>query len=130
MARVVVVGAGPIGLYSAIMLARAGNNVVVVDRDPGPQNGTWQAPVSCSSGTHFFRHLVRQALLDTAPDLWGCAGRGRRRPMPAARPAGGYDESAGRRSTLKRHCGPARPSSSGCHSAPDTRIASSPSAAA
>ena len=71
MARVVVVGAGPIGLYSAIMLARAGDNVVVVDRDPGPQNGTWQRRgVMQFRHPHFFRHLVRQALLDTAPDLW------------------------------------------------------------
>ena len=68
MARVVVVGAGPIGLYSAIMLARAGNNVVVVDRDPGPQNRTWQRRgVMQFRHLHFFRHLVRQALLDTAP---------------------------------------------------------------
>jgi len=71
MARVVVVGAGPIGLYSAIMLARAGNSVVVVDRDPGPQNGTWQRRgVMQFRHPHFFRHLVRQVLLDTAPDLW------------------------------------------------------------
>jgi 2-polyprenyl-6-methoxyphenol hydroxylase-like FAD-dependent oxidoreductase len=35
--RVVVVGAGPTGLFSAMVLARRGHQVVVVDRDPGPE---------------------------------------------------------------------------------------------
>ena len=38
---------------------------------PGSANGTWQRRgVMQFRHPHFFRHLVRQALLDTAPDLW------------------------------------------------------------
>jgi 2-polyprenyl-6-methoxyphenol hydroxylase-like FAD-dependent oxidoreductase len=72
MARVVVVGAGPIGLYCALMLARSGNDVVVVDRDPGPPAvGDWQRRgVMQFRHPHFFRFVVRQTFVDTAPDLW------------------------------------------------------------
>lgn len=74
-----MVGAGPVGLYSAIVLARGGtgpadvaaDEVVVVDRDPGPTNGGWQRRgVMQFRHPHFFRHLVRSALLDTVPDVW------------------------------------------------------------
>jgi 2-polyprenyl-6-methoxyphenol hydroxylase-like FAD-dependent oxidoreductase len=58
-------------LYSAIVLARHGNEVVVVDRDPGPEHGKWQRRgVMQFRHPHFFRHLVRQTLLDSAPDVW------------------------------------------------------------
>jgi 2-polyprenyl-6-methoxyphenol hydroxylase-like FAD-dependent oxidoreductase len=72
MARVVVVGAGPIGLYSAIVSARRGNEVVVVDRDAGPAaQGRWQRRgVMQFHHPHFFRHLVFQTLADGAPDAW------------------------------------------------------------
>lgn len=71
MTKVVVVGAGPVGLYSAIMLARRGHQVDVVDRDPGPEHAEWRRRgVMQFRHPHFFRHLVRQTLLDTAPDVW------------------------------------------------------------
>jgi D-amino-acid dehydrogenase len=43
MARVVVVGAGVIGVASAWLLCRAGHEVTLVDRRPGPGQGTSQA---------------------------------------------------------------------------------------
>jgi 2-polyprenyl-6-methoxyphenol hydroxylase-like FAD-dependent oxidoreductase len=72
MTKVVVVGAGPIGLYCAIVSARQGNEVVVVDRDGGPaSDGTWQRRgVMQFHHPHFFRHLVFQTLTDGAPDAW------------------------------------------------------------
>ena len=39
--RSVIVGAGPTGLYTAIALARRGHQVVVIDRDPGPDGDRW-----------------------------------------------------------------------------------------
>jgi FAD dependent oxidoreductase len=40
--RVVVIGAGPTGLFTAMALARRGHEVTVVDRDPGPcSDGSW-----------------------------------------------------------------------------------------
>lgn len=70
--RVVVVGAGPVGLYLSIVLARRGHEVEVVDRDPGPVAGEqWQRRgVMQFHHPHFFRYVVRQAFLETAPDLW------------------------------------------------------------
>jgi hypothetical protein len=40
--RVVVIGAGPTGLFTAMALASRGHEVTVVDRDPGPcSDGSW-----------------------------------------------------------------------------------------
>jgi 2-polyprenyl-6-methoxyphenol hydroxylase-like FAD-dependent oxidoreductase len=70
--RTVVVGAGPVGLYCAIVLARAGHDVTIVDRDAGPTpDGTWDRKgVMQFRHPHFFRAITRQTFLDTAPDLW------------------------------------------------------------
>src|SRR3954453_12457173 len=68
----VVVGAGPVGLYCGIALARQGEQVTVVDRDPGPApNGSWRRRgVMQFAHPHYFRHLVRLALQDRMPDVW------------------------------------------------------------
>ncbi len=34
--RTVIVGSGPVGMFCAMVLARRGEDVVLVDRDPGP----------------------------------------------------------------------------------------------
>jgi len=70
--RAIVVGAGPIGMFCGLTLARRGLDVVLVDRDPGPPaDGGWQRRgVMQFRHPHFFRHLVRQALLDKVPDVW------------------------------------------------------------
>lgn len=70
--RTVVVGAGPVGLYCALALARQGDHVTVVDRDPGPApDGTWRRRgVMQFDHPHYFRHLVRLALQERLPDVW------------------------------------------------------------
>jgi 2-polyprenyl-6-methoxyphenol hydroxylase-like FAD-dependent oxidoreductase len=72
MPKTVVVGAGPIGLYCAIMRARAGDDVTIVDRDAGPgPDGSWERRgVMQFRHPHFFRPTVRQIFEQTAPDLW------------------------------------------------------------
>src|SRR3954464_9062104 len=70
--RTVVVGAGPVRLYCAMALARQGDEVTVVDRDPGPVPGeSWRRRgVMQFPHPHYFRHLVRLALQDRLPDVW------------------------------------------------------------
>jgi flavin-dependent dehydrogenase len=70
--RVVVVGAGPTGLFSAIVLARRGHQVVVVDRDPGPeQDGAWsRRGVMQFHHPHAFRAQVAEALQAELPHVW------------------------------------------------------------
>ena len=70
--RIVVVGGGPVGTICAMALARRGNAVIVVDRDPGPPViGRWgRRGVMQFLLPHFFRPIVRQVLNDTLPDVW------------------------------------------------------------
>lgn len=70
--RTAVVGAGPVGMFTALALARRGDGVVLVDRDGGPDpDGTWQRRgVMQFRHPHFFRNLVRQALIEHVPDAW------------------------------------------------------------
>jgi 2-polyprenyl-6-methoxyphenol hydroxylase-like FAD-dependent oxidoreductase len=40
--RAVVVGGGPVGMFCGMVLARRGDDVIIVDRDPGPPaRGQW-----------------------------------------------------------------------------------------
>jgi flavin-dependent dehydrogenase len=104
MRKTVVVGAGPIGLYCAIMRARAGDAVTLVDRDPGQgPDGDWpRRGVMQFRHPHFFRPTVRQVFDRTAPDLWhAVVGAG---GIPA-RPPGAPEFVTGlqsRRSTFER----------------------------
>ena len=70
--RTVIVGAGPVGLYSGVALARAGHDVTIVDRDTGPgADGTWaRKGVMQFMHPHFFRSIVHDVFAETAPDLW------------------------------------------------------------
>jgi 2-polyprenyl-6-methoxyphenol hydroxylase-like FAD-dependent oxidoreductase len=70
--RTVIVGAGPTGLYTAIALARRGHDVVVIDRDPGPDGGQrWdRRGVMQFHHPHFFRQQVVDALLAEMPEVW------------------------------------------------------------
>jgi 2-polyprenyl-6-methoxyphenol hydroxylase-like FAD-dependent oxidoreductase len=102
--RAVVVGAGPVGLFCGMVLARDGHQVVVVDRDPGPPpSGAWERRgVMQFNLPHFFRHFVRQTLCDDLPEAWGAliaAG------CVPARPDGFPEAMTGlqaRRSTFER----------------------------
>jgi 2-polyprenyl-6-methoxyphenol hydroxylase-like FAD-dependent oxidoreductase len=71
--RVVVVGAGPTGLFMAMALARRGHEVAVVDRDPGPQSdGSWsRRGVMQFHHPHAFRAQVVEALQAELPEVWG-----------------------------------------------------------
>jgi 2-polyprenyl-6-methoxyphenol hydroxylase-like FAD-dependent oxidoreductase len=71
MMRVVIVGAGPTGLYLAIGLARRGYLVTVVDRDPGPaSDGSWRRKgVMQFHHPHGFRQQVVEALRDEMPEV-------------------------------------------------------------
>ena len=104
MPKVVVVGAGPIGLYCAIIRARAGDDVTVIDRDagPGPDGGWDRRGVMQFRHPHFFRPTVRQVFEQTAPDLWDAAVAAGGIP---ARPQGAPDFVVGlqsRRSTFEQ----------------------------
>ena len=102
--RTVIVGGGPIGTICAMALARRGDDVIVVDRDPGPPAvGGWRRQgVMQFLLPHFFRPIVRQVLTDILPDVWDAliAAGG----VPA-RPPGFPAEMTGlecRRSTFER----------------------------
>ena len=71
--RIVVVGAGPTGLFIAIALARRGREVVVVDRDAGPPpvpETVWRRRgVMQFDHAHTFRRQVIDALRAEMPDV-------------------------------------------------------------
>jgi 2-polyprenyl-6-methoxyphenol hydroxylase-like FAD-dependent oxidoreductase len=69
--HVAVVGAGPAGLFSAIALARRGNQVSVIDRDPGPgADGGWaRRGVMQFHHPHGFRQQIGEALEAEMPEL-------------------------------------------------------------
>ncbi len=74
MEKIVVIGAGPIGLTTAMLLARGGLSVTVLEKDPQPAPstaaeawGSWDRPgVAQFRQTHFmqprFRHLLDKEL--------------------------------------------------------------------
>ena len=70
--RVVIVGAGPTGLFTGMVLARRGHAVTVVDRDPGPDaDGSWsRRGVMQFHHPHAFRAQVVEALQAELPEVW------------------------------------------------------------
>jgi 2-polyprenyl-6-methoxyphenol hydroxylase-like FAD-dependent oxidoreductase len=69
--QAIVVGAGPVGLFSAMALARRGHDVTVIDRDPGPDpRGGWNRKgVMQFMLPHAFRPQVHAALTAELPDV-------------------------------------------------------------
>jgi 2-polyprenyl-6-methoxyphenol hydroxylase-like FAD-dependent oxidoreductase len=69
--RTVVVGAGPVGIVTAVALARRGHQVVLVEKDPPPGADGWERRgVMQFRHPHFFRPQTKWALLEAAPELW------------------------------------------------------------
>ena len=93
--QVLVAGGGPAGLMAAATLERRGHDVLVVDRDPGPQGSAWRRRgVMQFDHAHGFRPQVPELLLDEWPaayDAWLALG---------AEPVEGAVRS--RRSTFER----------------------------
>lgn len=69
--KTLVIGAGPVGTFTAIGLARRGHDVTVVDRDPGPAaDGSWRrVGVMQGDSPHAWRGQVVRALLEEMPDV-------------------------------------------------------------
>ena len=69
--RAIVVGAGPVGIVTAIGLARQGHEVRIVDRDPGPTaDGSWDRQgVMQFRLSHGFRPHVHQVLSELMPEV-------------------------------------------------------------
>jgi 2-polyprenyl-6-methoxyphenol hydroxylase-like FAD-dependent oxidoreductase len=102
--RVVVVGAGPVGIMTAIGLARQRHTVTLIDRDPGPApDGAWvRKGVMQFRQPHGFRPTVHRALSEVLPDLWDTLVATGCEPVaiPGA-PAGTFSLRA-RRATFER----------------------------
>ncbi|GAA3811138.1 FAD-dependent oxidoreductase [Nocardioides panacisoli] len=68
--KVVVGGGGPVGVYTAIAMARRGHEVTVVDRDPGPVGAVWQrVGVMQFEHAHGWRPQMLEALRAEMPDV-------------------------------------------------------------
>ncbi len=77
MADVAVAGAGVVGIVTALLLARRGHHVVLLDQDLNPPDGTpdddfagWQRPgVPQAQHGHVFRARLTRVLREEAPDV-------------------------------------------------------------
>lgn len=68
--RALVAGGGPVGIYTAIALARRGHEVTLIDRDPGPIGDDWQrAGVMQFEHAHGWRPQVVEALRAEMPHV-------------------------------------------------------------
>jgi 2-polyprenyl-6-methoxyphenol hydroxylase-like FAD-dependent oxidoreductase len=69
--KALVAGGGPVGIYTAMALARRGHDVTIVDRDPGPTgDADWpRAGVMQFEHAHGWRPQVVAALRAELPDV-------------------------------------------------------------
>ena len=69
--HVAIVGSGPVGMTTALLLARQGHRITLVDRDPGPRSGQeWRRlGVMQFHLPHALRALGRGILAERLPDL-------------------------------------------------------------
>ena len=70
--RSTVIGSGPAGMTAALLLARQGHDILLVDRDPGPPDeGPWKrVGVMQFHLPHAFRAQCRTVLSTRLPDLY------------------------------------------------------------
>lgn len=70
--RIAIAGSGPVGMTAALLLARQGHRVVLVDRDPGPRDDApWdRVGVMQFHLPHTFRAPARNVLLERLPDVY------------------------------------------------------------
>lgn len=85
--QVVVVGAGPAGTAVALMLARSGREVVLLDRDPGPgEDGSWERRgVMQFAQPHTWRAPFHDLLAERLPDVLGRVVAAGAEPMTLGR---------------------------------------------
>lgn len=77
MADIAIAGGGPVGLFSALLLARSGHQVVLLESDKDPARSSadevffgWRRPgVPQSMHGHVFRGRVGRVLREEAPDV-------------------------------------------------------------
>lgn len=69
--QIVIVGSGPVGMAAALLLARQGHRLMLVDRDPGPVVGRpWtRVGVMQFHLPHGFRSQCVRLLADRLPDV-------------------------------------------------------------
>lgn len=69
--RISIVGAGPAGTTAALLLARRGHHITLIDRDPGPRPGEiWRrVGVMQFHLPHMLRAPGRNLLVERLPDL-------------------------------------------------------------
>jgi len=77
MADIAIIGGGPVGLLTALLLARAGHHIVLLDSDKDPARDSadevffgWHRPgVPHSMHGHVFRARIGRVLREEAPDV-------------------------------------------------------------
>ena len=67
-----IIGSGPAGMVAALLLARQGHTITLVDRDPGPGAApSWdKRSVFQFLLPHGFRHPIATTLSDRLPEVF------------------------------------------------------------